>query len=161
MEREDQLASLISASSVKRLVTVCVSSVSPTEIWSLWSHHRPEFWRSIVWLETNLRSSDSSDSCGVFDVHLGLYPYFQDGGWFRLEIKVEFHEGAVPLSTLLVLDWHHLACFVSLVRCLSYLFWVHFFLRSYGGKFDGNYMFEANVREWRFVKSTRPHIDTK
>jgi len=35
-----------------------------------------------------------------------------------------------------------------------------FVLGSNGRKLDGNYVFEANVRQWRFVKSTRPRIDT-
>jgi hypothetical protein len=36
-----------------------------------------------------------------------------------------------------------------------------FFLRSNGGKFDGSYVFGGILHEWRFVNSTRPHIDTK
>ena len=51
-------------------------------------------------LETKLNSSDSRDSCSVYYVYLGLHPYLQDGGRSRLEIKVEFHEGAVSLSAL-------------------------------------------------------------
>jgi len=51
--------------------------------------------------ETKLWSSDSRDSRGVYDVHLGLHSYLQDGGRSRLDIKVEFHEGTVPLSALL------------------------------------------------------------
>ena len=51
--------------------------------------------------ELNLNSSDPPDSRGVYDVHFGLHSYLQDGGRSRLEIKVEFYEGAVPLSTLL------------------------------------------------------------
>ena len=53
--------------------------------------------------EKKLNSSDSRDSRGVYDVHLGLYSYLQDGDRSRLDIQVEFHEGAVPLSTLLAL----------------------------------------------------------
>jgi len=37
----------------------------------------------------------------MYDISLGLHPYLRNGGRSRLEIKVEFHEGAVPLSTLL------------------------------------------------------------
>jgi len=40
------------------------------------------------------------------------------------------------------------------------IFLCSFFLRSNGGQFDRSYVFEANVREWRFVKSIRPFIDT-
>ena len=36
-----------------------------------------------------------------------------------------------------------------------------FFLRSNGGKFDGNCVLEDILREWRFVKSTRSHVYTK
>jgi hypothetical protein len=32
-----------------------------------------------------------------------------------------------------------------------------FFLRSNGGKFDGKYVSEAMLGDWRFVKSTHPH----
>jgi Family of unknown function (DUF6533) len=43
---------------------------------------------------------------------------------------------------------------------ISPMFLSSFFLRSNGDKFDGNYVFEAMLRDWRFVKSTHPHIDT-
>jgi hypothetical protein len=43
---------------------------------------------------------------------------------------------------------------------VSPIFLCSFFLRSNGGKSDGNYVLEANVREWRFVKLTHPRIDT-
>ena len=85
-------------------------------------HHQPEFRRSTLLLEKKLRFSDSCDSHSVFDVHLGLHPYLQDGGRFRLEIKVEFHEGAVPLSALFAFYWHRLGCSISSVWCLFYLF---------------------------------------
>ena len=68
-----------------------------------------------------MRSSDSRDSRGVFDVHLGLRPYLQDGGRSCLANKVEFHEGAVPLSALLAPYWHRWAYFLSSVWYLSYL----------------------------------------
>jgi len=42
----------------------------------------------------------------------------------------------------------------------SPIFLCSFFLGSNGGKFDGNYVLEANVCEWRFVKSTHPCTDT-
>ena len=66
-------------------------------------HHKPEFPRSILPSEKKLRSSDSLDtgSRGIYNVYLGFHSYLQDGGRFCLEIKVEFHEGAVPLSALL------------------------------------------------------------
>jgi len=160
-EPEDQLASLIHALFFMRLVTVRVSSVSSTQIWSSWSHHRPEFCRSILPLKEKLRSSDTHDSGGVCDVHLGLHPYLQVGGRSRLESKVEFHEGAVPLSALLAFYWQRLAHFLSSVWYITYLFIFTFFLRSNGGKFDGKYMLEAVLRDWRFVKSACFHINAK
>jgi len=102
--------------------SVCSFHFADSDLIS-WPHHRPEFWRSIMRLEKKLRSSsDSSDSHGIYDVHLGLYPYLQDGSRSRLEIKVEFHEGVVPLSALLACHWHRLAFFLSLVWCLCYIF---------------------------------------
>ena len=44
---------------------------------------------------------------------------------------------------------------------LLLIFWCSYFLSSNGGKFDGNYVSEGILREWRFVKATRPHIYTK
>ena len=44
---------------------------------------------------------------------------------------------------------------------VSSTFLCSFLFRSNGGKFDGNYVLESILREWRFVKSTRPGIDTK
>ena len=51
-------------------------------------------------LEKKSSPTDCSDSRSVFSVNLGLHPYLQDGGRSCLEIKVEFHEGAVSLSAL-------------------------------------------------------------
>jgi len=48
-------------------------------------------------------SSDSQDSRSVCGVPLGLHPHFWNGGRSRLEIKVDFYEGPVSLSTLLAL----------------------------------------------------------
>ena len=155
-EREDQLASLIHGLFAMRLVTVRVSSVSPTQIWSLWSHHRPEFWRSILPLEKKLSSSDYHDSRGIHDVHLGVHCYLQDGGRSRLEIKVEFHKGAVPLSALLAFYWHYCAYSLSSVRCLSSFLLCSFFLRWNGGRLDGKYMLEVILRKWRFENPTVP-----
>jgi hypothetical protein len=44
---------------------------------------------------------------------------------------------------------------------VSPTFLCSFFLRPNCGKFDGNYVLESILREWRFVKSTCPGIDTK
>jgi len=66
--------------------------------------------------------SNCINSCSVFGVNLGLHPYLQDGGWSRLGIKVEFHEGAVPFSALHAFYWQHLVLFVLSVSYISYLF---------------------------------------
>jgi hypothetical protein len=44
---------------------------------------------------------------------------------------------------------------------VSLIFFSSFFPRSNGGKFDRDYLLESNFRDWRLVKSTRPHIYTK
>ena len=50
-----------------------------------------------------MNSFDSQDSHGVRSVPLGLHPHLWNGGRSRLEIKVEFYEGVVPLSAVLAL----------------------------------------------------------
>ena len=50
-----------------------------------------------------MNTSDFHDSHGLYGVPLGLRPHLWDGGRSRLEIKVEFYEGVVPLSALLAL----------------------------------------------------------
>ena len=53
-------------------------------------------------------------------------------------------------------------CLVLYCQCdLSLIFLYLLFLSSNRGKFDGKKVLEAIIREWRFVKSTRPCIDTK
>ena len=44
---------------------------------------------------------------------------------------------------------------------VSSTFLCSFLFRSNGGKFGRNYVLESILREWRFVKPTRPGIDTK
>jgi len=46
---------------------------------------------------------DSRNSRMFYHSYLGLLPYLRNGGRSRLEIEVEFHEGAIPLSKLLAL----------------------------------------------------------
>ena len=49
-----------------------------------------------------------------------------------MEIKVEFHEGAIPLSTLLVLYGSHLACSLLSVRFFFCLLILSFFVGHMG-----------------------------
>jgi hypothetical protein len=79
-----------------------------------------------------LGSSDSRHSHGVYDVPLGLHAYLRNGGRSRLEIQVEFHEGAVPLSTLLGLYCSHSDDHLLSVRRVSYLPLVNLFLDQVG-----------------------------
>ena len=67
-----------------------------------------EFWRWILVSEEHWALLTSCDSRGMYAIHLGLHPYPRNGGQSRLEIKMESHEGVVPLSTLLALYWSHL-----------------------------------------------------
>ena len=89
---------------------------------------------------------DSRDSRGVYDVPLGLHPHLRNGGRSRVEITGEFHEGVVPLSTLLAIyryrvDFCHLS-----VRYYSYLPIHTFFCSSNGSNFEGNRMSEDILR---------------
>jgi len=59
------------------------------------------FRRSILLSEMPLSCFDSWDSHSVYDISLGLHHYLWNGGRSRVEIKVDFHEGAVSLSMLL------------------------------------------------------------
>ena len=66
-----------------------------------------EFQQSVPPLEKRLVLSNSCHSHGLYDLFLGLHPYVQHGSRFGLEIEVEFHEGAVPLSTLPAIYRNH------------------------------------------------------
>ena len=59
------------------------------------------FRRSFLLSEAQLSCSDSRNSHSVYDISLGLHHYLQNGGRSGVEIKVDFHEGVVSLSTLL------------------------------------------------------------
>ena len=63
------------------------------------------FRRSILPSETQLSSSDSQDSPSMYDIPAGLHHYLRNGGGPRVEIKVDFLKGVVPLSTLLDPIW--------------------------------------------------------
>ena len=67
-----------------------------------------EFHQSVPILEEQLSLSNPRHSHGFYDIYLGLHPYVQHGGGSGLEIEVEFHERAVPLSTLpAIYRYHH------------------------------------------------------
>ena len=104
---ENQLAALIRVLFVIRLVIVGIPSCSISPISS---PHWQSFEGRVSYQRTQLCYPDARDSDGVYDVPLGLPPYLRNGSRSRVEIKVKFHEGTVPLSTLLALYRIHLAC---------------------------------------------------
>ena len=78
----------------------------------------------------------------MYDIPLGLHTYLRNGGQSRLEIKVEFHEGAVPLSTLLALYGSHLA--FSLVSLMCFISsYTELCCRAERGNFEGGRVSEG------------------
>ena len=113
-------ASLVTALFVMRVITVRFPTSSSVAFY--WSDHptaTAEFWRSSLLSEKELSSSNTPNSHSANNVPLGLHPYLRNGGRSRLEIKVEFHEGAVPLSTLLAFYRTHFVCSLLWVWCRS------------------------------------------
>ena len=147
----NEFSSLISALFAMRLVTVCFLSFSSVEFGQ--SHYHCRILKVNAAIGNQLSISDFRHSHGVCDVPLGLHPYLRNGGRSCLEIKVEFHERAVPLSTLLALYWSHFACPLSLVWWVSY-FLCSFCRRSNGAVFDRGWVSEGIQCYWRFVKLT-------
>ena len=81
-----------------------VRSLNASNVSFRWSdHHWQNFEGQFCYKRRNLALLTSCDSHGVCVVPLGLHPYLRNGGRSRMEIKVEFHEGVVPLSTLLAI----------------------------------------------------------
>jgi len=105
----DSLVWLISASHVMRLVAVsCLPLHWVSQNWSviLWLGLRA----SVLSLENNLNKfPHPPHSCSIYDIYMGLHPYLRNGGRSGLEIEVEFHEGAILVSTILALCRYHLA----------------------------------------------------
>jgi hypothetical protein len=114
-------------------------------------------WWSVLPLEKQFKPPDSWHSCSVHAIYLGLHTDIQNGGWAGLEIKVDFHEGAVFIPTLLAIYRYRLARSLSLAWCFLYLL-VLIFCRSNGGKFDGDCVLEYIPHQWRFVKLTCPTL---
>jgi len=99
-------------------------------------------------------------SRGIYDICLGLHPYVQHGGWFSLEIEVEFHERAVPLPTLPPIYRFDPYSLLS-VRFFSYLLTLNSFYASHArrdSEFDQEWLSEVTPQQWRFVIS---HLDVK
>ena len=121
VDPENQLASLISAMFILRLVSVRVPSSSLLHFGNDFTDlitPLAEFWRWSLWSEMQLCYPDAQNSHGMYDVRLGLHPHLRNGSRSHLEIKVELHEGAVPLPTLLAFYRYHLVCYHWLVRSL-------------------------------------------
>ena len=59
-------------------------------------------------------------SRGSYSVCLGLHPYLPDGSRSGLETEMEFHEGAILLSTLLALYRYAWAFSLLSVWCFLY-----------------------------------------
>jgi len=103
---ENQLALLIRALSVVRLVVVRFPSSSSLHLADLITP-LAVLWRSSLLSEKEFCYVDAQDSHGGYDVHLGPHPYLRNGGRSGVEIKGEFHEVVVPLPTVLALYWYH------------------------------------------------------
>ena len=123
----NELPSLISALFIIKVVTVCFLNSSGVNSANLIITDRILKVNSAI-KKKQLSFSDCHHSHGMYDVLLGLYPYLRNGGQSRLEIKMEFYEGTVPFSALPALYWTHLACSQMLVRCVSYLLMLIFFV---------------------------------
>ena len=112
------LASLVTGLFVMRMVTVRFPTSFSIAFANL-TAPLVEFWRSGSGLlsEKKSGSSDCRDSRSNYDVPLGLHPHLRNGGQSRMEIKVEFYEGVIPLSTLLAVYWDRLVFSHSSVWC--------------------------------------------
>jgi len=156
VEREDQLASLVPPLFAMRLVTVHVSSVLPTWIWSLWSHHRPEFWRSILPLEKKLAFLTVSTAAASLVL---IWDYILT---FRMEVDLVWESKWNFMKGLYLFQCYmpfidSIWFFLYRQSHISPIFLCSFFLRSNRDKSDRGYVLEAIFRNWRFVKSPSPH----
>ena len=86
--------------SLKRLVTVRFLPASVSCFVVLLKAASSESQLLVPPLKKQSSLSNSCHSHGLYNIYLGLHPDIQHGGRSGLEIKVEFYEGAVPLSTL-------------------------------------------------------------
>jgi len=99
MATGDPLPYLFDLLSVTRLVVVSFHPVLRFDA-HLLTAVPLEFSESVLPLEEQLNPSDSSRSRRLYNIYLGLHPYVQHGARSGLEIAVDYHEGAVPFSTL-------------------------------------------------------------
>jgi len=103
----DPLSYLFNALSFKRMSMVSFLPAS-VSCFAVLLKSSPEYQPSVPPLKMQLSPSNSCHSHGLCDIYLGLRPPVQRGGRSGLEIKVEFHERAVPLSTLpAIYQYHH------------------------------------------------------
>jgi len=87
----------------------------------------------------------------VHTIYLGLHTYIPNGGRSRLEIEMEFHEGAVSLSTLLAVYRYRLAHSLSSARSFLYYLLALIFSRANGAKFYEDRVSDNVPSRWRFV----------
>ena len=153
----NQLASLISGLSALRLVIVrCLNASNVAFRRS--DHHWQNFEGWFFYQRRNWAPLTSWNSHGVCAISLGLHSYLRNGGRSRVEIKVEFHEGVVPLSTLLALYWYNFGVSHWSVWCGSYLPMLNYIYRSNGGHSQGDWVSEGILLSRKFVKFTRPTL---
>jgi len=157
LEREDQFASLIPALFAMRLVTVRASSVWVTQNWAIISQNSK--------VNSSIRKATEVFwlSRQSWRLRCSFGTTFLPSGWrpisFGNQIGISWRGSTSFSATCLLLTPFGLFSIVNLMSLL--FFFISFFLRSNGGKFNAGYMLEGNFREWRSVKSTRPHIYTK
>ena len=137
MDGVDPLASLISGLTAVRLVTVSFLSVPFLCVWSnIYGWIRNLIVSNFCHCTNNWNYSQFHHSRGLYDVCLGLHHYLQNGGRSGLEIQVDFHEGAVPFSTLLAIYRYRLAHRLLSVRCVLHNINLISFVDQTGGSFS-------------------------
>lgn len=158
-EPEDQLASLISALFVIRLVTVRVSSVRRHRS----DHHVPVGQN----FEGQFCHRSSNRAVLTLVIVVASAMFIWD---YILTFRMEF-------DLIWKSRWNFMKGIYLFQRYLPFIdtvwlvlyrqshifstFLCSFLLRSNGGEFDGKYLSECILCQWRFVKLTRPHINTK
>ena len=103
----DPLSYLFDVLSFKRMAVVSLSPASVSCFAVLLKAASSESQPLVPPLKKQSSLSNYYHSHGRYNIYLGLHPYFQHGGRSGLEIKVEFHEGPVPLSTLPAIYRYH------------------------------------------------------
>ena len=98
MVNGDPLPYLFDLLSVRQMITV--SFLPMLRSAHLLTVVLSEFSESVPPLKQQLSPSNPSRSRSLYNIYLGLHPYVQHGVQSSLEIAVDCHEGAVPLSTI-------------------------------------------------------------